>query len=100
MENSKYNTWRIAIIFLAIVSVVLAAIHIVGLAGDSSEGDDVQTDLSGYGDTSSTSNSDGLIYEDDGTVEMDSIPNDAMTSGSDTSGSDVSTGDASGSDAQ
>ena len=88
MDKSKYSTMRVAIIFLAIVSIVLAAVHVVGLTKD--EGDDrPQADLSVYGSEPEVSQSDGLIFDDDATMEMDSIPNDAMTSGADVSGADV-----------
>lgn len=87
MDKSKYSTMRVALIFLAIVSVVLAAIHIMGLVG--SEEETPQTDLSGYGTQEDVAGSNDLIITDDGTVEMDSIPNDAMTSGADVSGTDA-----------
>lgn len=95
MQNNKYSTMRVVLIFLAIVSVVLAVIHVVRLTGENSNIDDAQTDLSGYGTLTPENDSDQILYDDDNTVEMESIPNGAMTSGSDAaSGSDVSAADA------
>lgn len=91
MDNSKYSTMRVVLIFLAIVSVVLGVMRVVKLTGQKQE--DQQTDLSGYGSQTDDYSSNDIYYDDDSTVEMDSIPNDAMTSGSDVSGADVSTTD-------
>ena len=92
MDNSKYSTMRVVLILLAIVSVVLGVMRVVKLTGSGQ--DKPQTDLSGYGTQADSDSSGGIYYEDDDTVEMDSIPNDAMTSGGDVSGTDVSTADA------
>lgn len=82
---------RVAIILLAIVSVVLAVVFAVNKLGEEKPTE--QADLSGYGISEptqygGTSGSDDVIYEDDGTTEMDSIPNEAV-SGGDVSGTDV-----------
>ena len=97
MDKSKSSTMRVALIFLAIASVVLGVVQVIRLSG-SSEEDKPQADLSGYGTQTDTENSDGLIFEDDATMEMDSIPNEAMTSGTDVSGADVSGTDTSSAD--
>ncbi len=88
---------RVVLIFLAIVSVVLAVVHIIGLT----KGEDAaQADLSEYGSQPEVSESDGLIFDDDATLEMDSIPNSAMVSGADVSMTDVPEVSTSAGDAQ
>jgi|GEM_PF-1705302 len=85
MDGNKNSIIRMVLILLAIAAVVLTVVQVIRL---SDSGDDQpQADLSGYGsqtdDIPSVSQSDGLYFEDDGTMEMDSIPNDALTSGAD-----------------
>jgi len=98
MDGNKNSVIRMILILLAVASVVLTAFQVIKLTGK--EEDTPQTDLSGYGseDDSSIESGDGVIIEDDGTLEMDSIPNGLLTSGSDA----VSDADAvsSGSDAE
>ncbi len=87
MDKNKYSTIRVAIIFLAIASVVLSVVHILKLSGSAEE--TPQADLSQYGTETDYGASDELIYDDDSTVEMESIPNDAVVSGADVSAADV-----------
>lgn len=81
--SNKSSTTRMVIVLMAIVSVVLAVVCI--LRTEKTVEEDTQSDLSGYGTEipSVDQGDDGLIFDDDATVEMDSIPNDAMTSGGD-----------------
>lgn len=95
MNENKNSVIRVVLILGAILSIVLAVITFFHLSDGAEEDDAPQADLSGYGEsTEPTDYSDGLIFEDDSTVEMDSIPNDAITSGGDVSGTDVSASDA------
>jgi len=84
--NNKNSTTRVALVLMAILAVILAVVCI--LRTEKTVEEDTQSDLSGYGteDPSVNQGAAGLIFEDDATVEMDSIPNDAMI----TSGGDVS----------
>lgn len=94
MNEKKNSVIRVALILMAVLSVVLAAVQIVR-SGDEKPEDNPQADLSGYGESTPTDDYSGdLVYDDESTLEMDSIPNDAMTSGGDVSGADVSASDA------
>ncbi len=100
MDGNKNSIIRMVLILMAVASVVLAAVQVVRLSNKEENNDVPQTDLSGYGseDDSSMDSGDGVIIEDDGTLEMDSIPNGLLTSGSDAvSGTDAAP---SGSDAE
>lgn len=80
--SNKYSTTRVVLVLMAILSVVLAVVCVLNT--DKNVEDKPQSDLSDYGnDIPSVDQGDGLVFDDDGTVEMDSIPNDAMTSGGD-----------------
>lgn len=81
--SNKNSTTRVVLVLMAILSVVLAVVCV--LKTDKNVEEKPQSDLSDYGnDIPSVDQGDGgLIFDDDGTVEMDSIPNDAIPSGSD-----------------
>jgi len=88
--SNKNSTIRVVLILMAILSVVLAVVCALKLEKNVVE-DTPQSDLSDYGsEIPSVEQGDGLIYDDDGTVEMDSIPNGVLTSGADVaSGADA-----------
>ena len=81
--SNKNSTTRVVLVLMAILSVVLAVVCV--LKTDKNVEEKPQSDLSDYGnDIPSVDQGDGgLVFEDDGTVEMDSIPNDAVPSGGD-----------------
>ncbi len=88
--SNKYSTTRVVIVLLAILSVVLAVVCV--LKNSKNTEDKPQSDLSDYGnDIPSVDQGDGgLVFDDDGTVEMDSIPNDAIVSGGDAASASTS----------
>lgn len=87
MKSNNSGIARIIIIVLAIASLVLAVVHVNSLRSEGGSGQTIQNDISDYGNEQL--GSDDIYYEDDGTLEMDSIPNGVLTSGSDLSASDA-----------
>ena len=90
MNQKRNSMTRVILILLAVAAVVLAVIQIVRSNGTETEETTPQADLSGYGElTGGDSTQDDIFYEDDSTLEMDSIPNDALVSGGEVSGTDM-----------